>query len=84
MKHPSVPHLLDPHVFLGRVFQGIRMSLVAGNPSGELWRRTYELKDDGIWCYRIGPSGNTEGPLTYEQAYRSVVQTQTTLRGLYA
>lgn len=77
----SVPLFrLDPHVFLGRVATSNRLELVASNPSGVLWREVWVKKDDGYWCYLIGPVGNNYGPLTYEQAYARVTDTMKTLR----
>ena len=71
----------DPHVILGRCGAG-KQVLWAGNLSGELWRQEWVKKDDGYWCYHIGPFGRTEGPLTYEEAYKRVKETVGVLRNM--
>lgn len=73
------PFRLDPHVFLGRVATGTKMTLRAANPSGELWRQEWVKREDGYWCFRIGPIGGNDGPLTYEQAYSKVIDTMKVL-----
>lgn len=70
---------LDPHVFLGRVANGERLSLVASNPSGVLWSENWRKEDDGYHYSVWGPVGNTHGPLTYEQAYGKVRDTMKVL-----
>lgn len=78
MAEPS--YLLDTHVFLGHVANGRKMVLRAENPSGELWRVEWVKREDGYWCFHIGPVGRTEGPLTYEDAFREVTRTQSVIR----
>lgn len=70
---------LDPHVFLGRIANGERLSLVASNPSGVLWREAWRKEADGYHCALIGPCGSNTGPLTYEKAYGHVRRTMEVL-----
>jgi len=78
------PIFLDPHVFLGRVASGKTLYLAARNGSGTLWHEEWVQRDDGYHCFLHGPCGANYGPLTYEQAYAKVVETQTLLRKMHA
>lgn len=68
----------DPHVLLGRVFQGEPVNLYNSNPSGVLWEQWWSYEGGG---FRVsGTYSKRSKPLTYEEAYGRISATVQTLR----